>query len=82
VDHNDADPLPRLNTINHNLGELLQHVTDHHNRGQPTAGSLRIVGRELVSLAGDLTTLGVDIAHWADELDRTPNPPPPTDTTQ
>jgi hypothetical protein len=58
-----------LETINQHVGELLQRAAEHPDAGGPNARDLRSVGYRLVSLAGDLTTLGVDAARWADELD-------------
>jgi hypothetical protein len=57
-----------LETVNHNVGELLRAV-ERHDAEERNVSDLRGVGHRLVSLAGDLTTLGVDAARWADELD-------------
>lgn len=57
-----------LETVNHNVGELLRAV-ERHDAEKRNVSDLRRVGHQLVSLAGDLTTLGVDAARWADELD-------------
>ena len=57
-----------LETVNHNVGELLRTV-ERHDTEERNVSDLRRVGHRLVSLAGDLTTLGVDAARWADELD-------------
>jgi hypothetical protein len=72
----DRELVARLTTISQNLETINQHVSEllrctgeHHSAGGVSARDLRSVGYRLVSLAGDLTTLGVDVAHWADELD-------------
>lgn len=56
-------------TINQNVGELLQRAAERQDAGGLNASDLRSLGHQLVSLAGDLTTLGVNAALWADELD-------------
>jgi hypothetical protein len=57
-----------LETVNQHIVELLwQDVRGLNVR------DLRRFGYRLVSLAGDLTTLGVDAARWADELDEATN---------
>jgi hypothetical protein len=53
-----------LETVNQHVVELLWQNAEGLNMSD-----LRRVGHRLVSLAGDLTTLGVDAARWADELD-------------
>lgn len=53
-----------LETVNQHVVELLWQDAEGLN-----VSELRRVGHRLVSLAGDLTTLGVDAARWADELD-------------
>jgi hypothetical protein len=53
-----------LETVNQRVTELLWQDAEGLN-----VSDLRRVGHQLVSLAGDLTTLGVDTARWADELD-------------
>jgi hypothetical protein len=54
----------RLAVVRHSLAAAIQR------RGtELTADELRSVGYELVSLAGALTTLGVDTARLADDLD-------------
>lgn len=58
-----------LETVNHNVGELLRRATERQDTDGLNASDLRGVGYRLVSLAGDLTTLGVDTARRADELD-------------
>lgn len=58
-----------LETINHHAGELLQRTAELQATKDRSVSHLRIVGYRLVSLAADLTTLGVDTARWADELD-------------
>lgn len=57
-----------LDTISHHVSELLREATKHSSE-ELSVQDLRRVGHRLVSLAGDLTTLGVDAARWADELD-------------
>jgi len=75
----DLPPLPhpgrelgaRLTAVSRNLETVNQHVAEL--LWQDVEGlnvrALRRFGYRLVSLAGDLTTLGVDAARWADELD-------------
>jgi hypothetical protein len=53
-----------LETVNQHVVELMWQDAERLN-----GSDLRRVGHRLVSLAGDLTTLGVDAARWADELD-------------
>jgi hypothetical protein len=53
-----------LETVNQHVAELLWQAAEGLN-----VSDLRRVGHRLVSLAGDLTTLGVNAARWADELD-------------
>lgn len=62
---NTPDPLNRIS-------RRLQAVSDriHEAGGRLSASTLRQIGHELVSLAGELTTLGVDMARQASELDR------------
>lgn len=60
----------RLETVSQNVGELLRWTAERQDIGGLNANDLRLAGRQLVSLAGDLTTLGVDMARWADELDK------------
>jgi hypothetical protein len=57
-----------LETVNQHIVELLWQDVEGLN-----VRDLRRFGYRLVSLAGDLTTLGVDAARWADELDETTN---------
>jgi hypothetical protein len=58
-----------LETVSQNVGELLRRAVERQDRGGLNPNDLRLAGRQLVSLAGDLTTLGVNMAGWADELD-------------
>ena len=58
-----------LETVNHNVGELLRRASERQDAEGLNVSDLRRVGYRLVSLAGDLTTLGVDAARRADELD-------------
>ena len=58
-----------LEAINHDVGELVQRAVERHDAEGLNARTLRRVGHRLVSLAGDLTTLGVHTARWADDLD-------------
>lgn len=58
-----------LETINQYVGQLLQRAAEHQDAGGLSVRDLRSVGHRLVSLAGDLTTLGVDAARWADDWD-------------
>lgn len=53
-----------LETVNQHIVELLWQDVEGLN-----VRDLRRFGYRLVSLAGDLTTFGVDTARWADELD-------------
>jgi hypothetical protein len=77
---NDSNrPLVRLGAINRELwsvgqelGDLLIALAEQERDGYLTVEPLRVVGRELIALAGDVTTLGVDMARWADDLDRQP----------
>lgn len=69
----DQEVLVRLSRINRDfgavnrtLGELLAAVAEGDNAADLMTGHLPVVGRELISLAGELTRLGVDIAHWLD----------------
>jgi hypothetical protein len=72
----DRELLARLNAVGRDLGAIGQHVgallgqpLKQDGSGGLSARDLRTVGYRLVSLAGDVTTLGVDAAHWADDLD-------------
>ncbi len=58
-----------LEALNRHIGELLQRGGERHECGGLSVTDLRRVGHRLVSLSGDLTTLGVDVARWADDLD-------------
>jgi hypothetical protein len=58
-----------LETLNRHIGELLQRGGERPECGGLNVKDLRRVGHRLVSLSGDLTTLGVDAARWADDLD-------------
>jgi hypothetical protein len=71
-----ADLLARLTVVNQsldrvhqNIAELLRRAAQRHDTTGLQVSELRGVGHRLVSLAGDLTTLGVDTARWADEVD-------------
>jgi hypothetical protein len=57
-----------LETVNQHVSGLLRQAVEHHDAGGLSVTDLRSVGYRLVSLAGDLTTLGVDAARWADYL--------------
>lgn len=72
----DSDLLARLSAVNRsletvhqNIGESLRRAAERQDTRELNGSELRGVGHRLVSLAGDLTTLGVDLARWADELD-------------
>lgn len=72
----DRELLARLNAVCRDLEVISQHVGEPLGRplnpdgsGGLSATDLRTVGYRLVSLAGDLTTLGIDTARWADDLD-------------
>ena len=58
-----------LKTVDQNVDELLRRAAERQDAGGLNVSNLRSVGHRLVSLAGDLTTLGVDAARWADDLD-------------
>jgi len=58
-----------LETLNQHLGELLQRGGERPECEGLSVKDLRRVGHRLVSLSGDLTTLGVDAARWADDLE-------------
>jgi hypothetical protein len=58
-----------LETINRNVSDLLRRADERRDAEGSGVSNLRKVGHRLVSLAGDLTTLGVDAARWADDLD-------------
>jgi hypothetical protein len=64
-----------LDAVYSKMGELLPlpHLLDV--QGRMRAKDLRAIGHTLVSLAGELTTLGVNMAHWADDLDQQDKPP-------
>lgn len=73
---NDSDALARLTAVNRslktvqqNIDELLRWAVQRHDTEELHGSDLRTVGHRLVSMAGDLTTLGVDLARWADESD-------------
>jgi hypothetical protein len=59
----------RLETINRSVSDLLRRADERQAVEGSSVSNLREVGHRLVSLAGDLTTLGVDAARWADDLD-------------
>ena len=61
----------RLTAVSRSLETVNQHVAEllWQDAEGLSVSDLRGVGHRLVSLAGDLTTLGVDTARWADELD-------------
>jgi hypothetical protein len=76
VTRKDSDLLARLSVINRSLervhqdiGESLRRAAERQDTRELNGSELRGVGHRLVSLAGELTTLGVDMARWADELD-------------
>jgi hypothetical protein len=58
-----------LETINQHVAELLRRAVEWQDAEGRNVSDLRRVGHRLVSLAGDLTTLGADAARWANELD-------------
>lgn len=60
-----------LDTISDHVSEQLREVSEQPGSGELSLQDLRRLGHRLVSLAGDLTTLGVDTARWADDLDET-----------
>jgi hypothetical protein len=63
----------RLTSVSQSLAAVNQHIVEllWQDAERLNAGDLRRVGHRLVSLAGDLTTLGVNATRWADELDET-----------
>jgi len=54
-----------LETVNQHIVELLWQDLE-----RLPVSDLRKIGYRLVSLAGDLTTLGADVARWVNELDK------------
>jgi hypothetical protein len=58
-----------LETVTQHVDELLGRTVEPRDTETLSVSELRNVGHRLVSLAGDLTTLGVNAARWADELD-------------
>jgi hypothetical protein len=58
-----------LETVTQHVDELLRRTVESRDTETLNVRELRNVGHRLVSLAGDLTTLGVNAAHWADEVD-------------
>jgi hypothetical protein len=71
LNRSSEELLTRLDVINSRLAVVRQSLaTAIQQRGtELTADELRPVGYELVSLAGALTTLGVDTACLADDPD-------------
>ena len=73
----DAEWVARLDAVSQNLEGITHNVADllrsaparRQDADGLRASDLRTVGHRLVSLAGELTTLGVDTARWADDLD-------------
>jgi hypothetical protein len=57
-----------LEAINQNVSDLLRRADERQDAEGSSVSNLREVGHRLVSLAGDLTTLGVNTARWADDL--------------
>jgi hypothetical protein len=57
-----------LEAINQNVSDLLRRADERRDAEGSSVSNLREVGHRLVSLAGDLTTLGVNTARWADDL--------------
>jgi hypothetical protein len=58
-----------LETVTQHVDELLRRTVEPRGTETLSVSELRNVGHRLVSLAGDLTTLGVNAARWADEVD-------------
>jgi hypothetical protein len=58
-----------LETVTQHVDELLRQTVEPRGTETLSVSELRNVGHRLVSLAGDLTTLGVNAARWADEVD-------------
>jgi hypothetical protein len=58
-----------LETVTQHVDQLLRRTVEPRDTETLSVSELRNVGHRLVSLAGDLTTLGVNAARWADELD-------------
>jgi hypothetical protein len=58
-----------LETVTRHVDELLRRTVEPRGTEVLSVSELRNVGHRLVSLAGDLTTLGVNAARWADEVD-------------
>lgn len=63
-----------LETVTQHVDELLRRTVEPRGTETLSVSELRNVGHRLVSLAGDLTTLGVNAARWADEVDDAINP--------
>jgi hypothetical protein len=58
-----------LETVTQHVDELLRRTDEPRDTETLSVSELRNVGHRLVSLAGVLTTLGVNTARWADEVD-------------
>ena len=58
-----------LETVTQHVDELLRRTVEPRGTETLSVSELRNMGHRLVSLAGDLTTLGVNAARWADEVD-------------
>jgi hypothetical protein len=62
----------RLTAVSRSLETVNQHIVEllWQDLERLPVGDLRRIGYRLVSLAGDLTTLGADVARWVNELDK------------
>jgi len=58
----------RVGTVLNALGRLLLGAVAVHDDGGLGSGELRAFAHELVGLGGDLTSLGVEMAGKADEI--------------
>lgn len=80
MNRNDHEALARLSAIGRRLVAIsdwtAKAITQQGSQELP-AGTLRAIGSELVSLTGELTTLGVNMAHRANERDKEANIPIP-----
>jgi hypothetical protein len=63
--------LERLESITRALNELAELMGEQPSTGGLGAVDVQLVGHRLVSVAGDLTTLGVDMARAGDGSDET-----------
>ncbi len=67
--------LERLEAIARPLSELAKRMAEQSNSGDLGTVEMRSIGRRLVSFAGELTTLGVDMALAGDASNDPPDGP-------